>query len=143
MNKEIVLAAMYRLHEVAPELRWIDIEEGQLYTPERPAVAWPCCLVDMSYDDCETLANGRQNITARVTLRVAFACQGATALAAPEPVRTQSLSRLDTLQRIHNGLQLWRAGTLTKPFKRRGVRPERSADGIKVYTMIYEFKLVD
>ncbi len=143
MNKEIISAVMLRLREAAPELRWIDIEEGQLYTQERPAVAFPCCLVDMGYDDCETLANGRQNVTARVILRIAFAVQGSASLAAPEPARTQSLGRLDTVQRIHEGLQLWRAGGLTKPFKRRSVRPEQRAGGLKVYTAVYEFKLVD
>ncbi len=134
---------MNRLHEVAPELRWIDLDEGQLYTPERPAVAWPCCLVDMSYDDCETLANGRQNVSARVVVRVAFINQGPTALAAPEPVRTQSLERFDTLQRIHVGLQLWRIDGLTRPFRRRSIRPEQRGGGIKVYSVIYEFKLTE
>lgn len=49
MNKEIFIAVCDRLKTEVPGLRWIDAEEGQLNTGERPAVAFPCCLIDISY----------------------------------------------------------------------------------------------
>ena len=47
MNKEIFIAVCDRLKTEVPQLRWIDAEEGQLNTGERPAVAFPCCLIDI------------------------------------------------------------------------------------------------
>lgn len=63
MNKEIFIAVCDRLKTEVPGLRWIDAEEGQLNTGERPAVAFPCCLIDISYPSCETHMGGRQKIT--------------------------------------------------------------------------------
>lgn len=37
MNKEIFIAVCDRLKTEVPQLRWIDAEEGQLNTGERPA----------------------------------------------------------------------------------------------------------
>ena len=72
MNKEIFIAVCDRLKTEVPGLRWIDAEEGQLNTGERPAVAFPCCLIDISYPSCETHMGGRQKIKAQIQLRVAF-----------------------------------------------------------------------
>ena len=72
MNKEIFIAVCDRLKTEVPGLRWIDAEEGQLNTGERPAVAFPCCLIDISYPSCETHMGGRQKINAQIQLRVAF-----------------------------------------------------------------------
>ena len=78
MNKEIFIAVCDRLKTEVPGLRWIDAEEGQLNTGERPAVAFPCCLIDISYPSCETHMGGRQKIKAQIQLRVAFQAGGST-----------------------------------------------------------------
>ena len=106
MNKEIFIAVCDRLKTEVPGLRWIDAEEGQLNTGERPAVAFPCCLIDISYPSCETHMGGRQKIKAQIQLRVAFQAGGSTNAAAPKLVREHALSCMDTLDKIHEALAM-------------------------------------
>lgn len=55
MKKEILKTVMERIREKVPELRWVDADEGQLdFQDSRPPVAFPCCLVELSYPGAET-----------------------------------------------------------------------------------------
>lgn len=143
MNKEIFIAVCDRLKTEVPQLRWIDAEEGQLNTGERPAVAFPCCLIDISYPSCETHMGGRQKINAQIQLRVAFQAGGSTNAAAPKLVREHALSCMDTLDKIHEALQWWNGGNLFNPMRRLRGAPEKRADGLKVYKVIYETEFMD
>ncbi len=143
MDKELVIAVCDRLETEVPDLRWIDLEEGQLNSSERPAVAFPCALVDMAYVDCKNHLAGSQRVRAGITLRVAFTRAGATNTAAPVSVRRQALARLDTLQKIHKALQWWGGGGLCNPIRRLRCVPEKRSDGLRVYTMTYETEFMD
>jgi hypothetical protein len=143
MNKELFIAVCDRLKTEVPGLRWIDAEQGQLNTAERPAVAFPCCLVDISYPNCETIMGGRQKIKAQIQLRVAFLPAGSTNAGAPGLVREHALGCMDTLDMIHRVLQWWNGGNLFNPLRRRRAVPEKRADGLKVYTIIYETEFMD
>ena len=143
MNKEIFIAVCDRLKTEVPGLRWIDAEEGQLNTGERPAVAFPCCLIDISYPSCETHMGGRQKINAQIQLRVAFQAGGSTNAAAPKLVREHALSCMDMLDMIHEALQWWNGGNLFNPMRRLRGAPEKRADGLKVYNVIYETEFMD
>lgn len=72
MDKEFIIAVCDRIQSAVPSVRWVDIEDGQLDVRERPPVAFPCALVDISYTACQTLAGGAQRVRAQVTVRVAF-----------------------------------------------------------------------
>ena len=53
MKREYLNQVIETLKEEVPALRWIDADEGQLdfYTDDRPPVAFPCCLVELSMTD--------------------------------------------------------------------------------------------
>lgn len=143
MDKEFFIAICDYLEKKVPELRWIDAEEGQLNNGERPAVAFPCCLVDITYPSCETHMGGRQKIKAQVQLKVAFSCQGQTNTTAPVKVREKALKRLDTLKDIHEALQWWNGDGLFNPLRRLRSVPEKRTDGLKVYNVTYETEFMD
>lgn len=143
MNKELFIAVCDRLEKEVPQLRWIDAEEGQLNVSERPPVAFPCCLVDISYPSCETHMGGRQKINAQIQLKVAFQPGGNTNAAAPVQIRERALARIDILDRIHEALQWWNAGNRCNPMRRLRSAPEKRADGLKVYTIVYETEFMD
>lgn len=143
MNKEIFIAVSERLKTEVTQLRWIDAEEGQLNTGEWPAVAFPCCLIDISYPDCETYMGGRQKIKAQIQLKIAFTTEGSTNTAAPELVREHALAYMSVLDKIHRTLQWWNGGNLFNPMRRLRAAPEKRADGLKVYNVIYETEFMD
>lgn len=142
MKKWIFTDVCDRIAQVS-EIRWIDAQEGQLNFAERPPVAFPCCLVDLSYPVCKTLSGGKQQVSLQITLQVAFEAMGQTNTKAPAQVRDRALDRLDTLEKIHQVLQWWSDNTKLTPLMRKRVTTERRSDGRKVYTMVYESSFFD
>ena len=110
MNKDFFIAVTNHIAATVPQIKWVDADEGQLYVSGRPPVAFPACLVDISYPQCESLSGGVQRIRARVELRVVFTLQGSTNAAAPAAVRERSLARFDVLEALHKGVAVveWR-----------------------------------
>ena len=145
MNKQLFIALCDLLEAQVPEIRWIDADEGQLNIPngQRPAVAFPCVLIDMSYPETEALNAGTEKIRAQFSLRIAFEGFGQTSSAAPEVVRERALQRLDTLEKIHRTVQWWNCGRKINPMRRLRVATERRQDGLKVYNMVYETAFID
>lgn len=143
MNKVFFLAVTNHIAANVSQIKWVDADEGQLNVACRPPVAFPACLVDISYPQCESLSGGVQRIRARVELRVVFAIQGSTNAAAPAAVRERSLARFDVLEALHKALQCWNGGGLFNPLKRISSTPERRADDLKVYRVVYETEFFD
>lgn len=143
MNKFFFLAVTNHIAANVSQIKWVDADEGQLNVACRPPVAFPACLVDISYPQCESLSGGVQRIRARVELQVVFAIQGSTNAAAPTAVRERSLARFDVLEALHKALQWWNGGGLFNPLKRISSTPERRADDLKVYKVVYETVFID
>ncbi len=142
MDGEILTTIMDRLEELVPELQWIDIDEGQLNSPERPSVAFPCCLADMSYVQCDDHKEALQRVRGQITLRVAFKRLGTANTAAPRAMRTRCMGNYNTLQSIHKALQWWGGNGKFSKLRRLSVRPERRSD-LRVFVMIYETIFAD
>lgn len=143
MDKELFIAICDRLEARVPDLRWVDAEDGQLSSSDRPAVAFPCALVDIAYVDCKTLTGGTQRVKANITLRVAFNSSGHSDTSAPDAVRRRALSRFDTLDAVHNSLQWWGGNGLFNPLRRLRCVPERHPGALKVYCAVYETEFTD
>lgn len=144
MDKELLISICDRLKSEVPSLRWIDAEEGQLEVRERPPVAFPCALVDISYISCKTYTGGRQQVKANVVIRVAFQRVTASSNAsAPMPARLSALSRFDTLNAIHKTLQWWNGDGLFNPLRRLRAIPEKRSGDIRVWNMTYETEFMD
>lgn len=89
MKKEILKTVMERIREKVPELRWVDADEGQLdFQDSRPPVAFPCCLVELSYPGAENMSaasSGMQRVQVSLELKIGFndcglvQCEQATA----------------------------------------------------------------
>lgn len=144
MNKHLFIALCDLLENQVPEVRWIDADEGQLNASnQRPPVAFPCVLVDMTYPQTEALNQGSEKIRVQFNLRVAFEGYGQTSSAAPGHVREKALERLDVLEKIHKTVQWWNCDRQINPLRRQRVTTERRQDGLKVYNMTYESAFID
>lgn len=143
MNKDFFIAITDHIKTSVPQIKWVDADEAQLNVSVRPPLAFPACLVDISYPRCETISGGKQRISARVELRVVFNIQGSTNAAAPTMVRERSLARFDTLEALHKALQWWNADGLFDPLRRISSTPERRSDDLKVYKIVYETEFFD
>ena len=142
MDKELLSIVMERLHSAAPWIKWIDIDEGQLETEERPPVAFPCALLDLAYPECETLPGGRQRVKVEIVLTVAFLPTGQTSLAAPQLVREKGMQRFDQLAELHKVLQWWKPTGCIVPLRRVRCTPDRRFTGAQVYNVAYATEVV-
>lgn len=106
MEKELFIALCDQLKNKVPELRWIDSDQGQLNVSERPPVAFPCCLVEMSYPQCTTHMAGKQRVRVRFQLQVAFNVWGTANASAPQESREKALQQYDTLQNYTQGASM-------------------------------------
>lgn len=143
MEKELFIAVCDRLKEAVPELRWIDADEGQLNVSERPPVAFPCCLVEMSYPQCENHTAGTQRVRVQFALRVAFNCCAATNAAAPVAVREPSPATARYVAANSRSIAVVELRASDQSRARVRVTPERRSDGLKVYTAVYESAFMD
>lgn len=143
MEKELFIALCDLLKSKVPELQWVDADLGQLNTSERPPVAFPCCLVEMSYPQCVNHTVWVQRNKVRFQLRVAFNVSAPTNASVPIEVREKALAQYDTLKRIHKVLQGWSCNRSINPTARASVTPESRSDGLKVYRVIYESSFMD
>jgi hypothetical protein len=146
MDKQIYLDVSARLLAKVPELQWIDYDWGQL-NDESPAIAYPCALIDISFPDCKTLAEGpeatEQLVNATITIKLAFQPFGDSRAGINADVQNIGLKPLDTVALVHKKLQAWGGnGTFAGLSRRRaGSTPRR--DRLKVYTIIYETTFIN
>lgn len=140
MNAEIFIALCNWLEQEVPDLRWIDEDEGQLNTQPgiRPAVDFPCCLIDIQYPSCKDITETQQIVNAAITLKLAFTPSGETNNHAPEPIRSRALERFATVDKVQSCLQGWTAGEIISPVSRRSARASTTSGVLKVYTIIYD-----
>lgn len=138
MNYQVISQIANRLSQVTM-LAWIDMDFGQLdTTSERPAVAFPACLVDLAYPACDNVSQYQQVVTCNVQLRLAFSglnnarLEGATA---NHVAITNGVT--PTIEAVHEAMQGWETDSLS-PLQRLTVTPEKRRDGIKVYRVLYQ-----
>ena len=143
--KYIYETILAKLKEI-PELKWIDLDKGQLEFYEgRPSVAFPCALIEVQYPkttDMDQMAKV-QDADVLVSVRVAHDFAGInTSGAASDAHRAASLTYLDTVEKVYLKLQGFSDAVMT-PLSRQNVRAEKRADGIKVNPLNFVTSFVD
>jgi len=136
MDKTLYLAIVTQLKAEVPELRWIDVDEGQL-NDENPSVAYPCALIDIDYPNCSDESEFIQMCIARVTIRYAFKPSGSASGVAPTLNQEKALERWGIVTKTYSALQGWgtdEAGS----FSRRSQTNERRRDKLQVVNQVWE-----
>ena len=148
MKKEYLIDLLELLEAEVTELRWIDADEGQLdyYTDERPPVAWPCCLIDISMPDTRDLTSMGivpQRCPLRAVLTIAFNDCASLNTRTPESVREMALKRFDLLEKIKQIIHGKWFEHFQQPYMRRSCVPLKREDGLKVYEMVFEAAVIE
>lgn len=143
MNKELFIDVSDYLNTEVSALNWIDYDAGQLDT-NKPAVAFPCCLIDITYPQCTDNDNEQQQVVnAEISLRVAFAPTAPTNTATPVNIRAAALSIFDTIEKIHKAMQSWSDSYKVTPCSRSNAQREKRSDGLPVYRIPYRTTFID
>ncbi len=137
---EEIYLLFLELLKAVPELRWIDMDQGQL-EQDRPPVAYPCALINIDYDDVDDKGANIQFCNTTVTIRVAFNYTGSVSAKTPDLLLERSLEYCRTINKVYKAIQ----GKTFKGsrMKRRGQIREPRPDGITVVQVPFQFTFLD
>lgn len=121
------------------ELRWIDLEAGQLEMPlQSYPVQFPCALIDFPSTEYQDETHRNQQGIMTIQLRIGIdlyedlhMIEGATA-----SDRGTAIKRLHLITKIHAAVQGFETDYST-PLTRSSIQAERRDDGIKVFILVY------
>ncbi len=146
MDKLIYNEVKKVLKDEVPEVKWIDMDYGQLDTTQRPAVALPCVLVASSINNTDTLYQNTsgyaQNCNTSVTITMAFDPLGATNTAVPEDVVSKSLQPYDIIDKVHKNLQGLETSSI-EPLIRTSQGKKTSRNGLFQYQIKFTTTVLD
>jgi hypothetical protein len=123
-----------------PEVRWLDIDYGQLEHFEyRPEVSFPCVLIDFPQAIYSNTANLSQMGEVKVQLRLGFAPFSKSYQAAPDNVKEKGLAYFAIEQKLFEAIQGWN-NSFTQPFIRESALTEQRDNddqGLRVRVMTF------
>lgn len=102
--EEILNVILAKLKAGVPELRWADINLGQMAT-ENPPVDYPCALVDVTDISYTTAGMRRQVGEARIEIELYFIVRSPSNAAAPEDLREQAFGHFTIVKKVYKALE--------------------------------------
>lgn len=138
---DLFLAITDELRSI-PELKWIDMNIGQMDGEDRPPVAFPCALVSIDLPECKDIGQNKQQCRTTLNVRVAFNYRGATNSAAPEIVRGKALEYYGIVRKVYQALHGFKSGD-SSPFRRKSQMEYARPDQIRFVDLMFECQFID
>lgn len=137
MITDIYNAVLARLKTEVPDIKWIDLDKGQLdFFGERPPVSFPCALLSFQITQAKNHTKTKQQCQVLITIKVGWNFTKDTHSAKSEAVIADSLAYLDLCQTVHEQLQGWCGDTFMN-LSRVSMREQQLPDNHKVMTLTY------
>ncbi len=143
--KEIYTLIAERLQNEVEDIKWIDLDNGQIdFFEYRSNVDFPAVLINIKYPNCENVGtDGTQECDVEIELRCVFNLFDETNIHAPDEVRERALEIFDIVNKIHATLQNWRNDGTCGVLRRTSLTKENRTDGSKVYDLTYRTTYFD
>lgn len=139
--KKIYLDIINRLKSEVSELRWIDVEAGQLEMMrgeiERAPVAFPCALVELQVSEMSTYGD-IQECSGNLIVRIASNIRGRTNAEAPTDIILTGLQIYDVVDKVYAALQGYYTDHFV-PLAATTVGREKQAN-LFVYRQVYKIE---
>lgn len=138
-----------QLQTEVPELRWIDLDGGQLEAPdENYPVQFPAAFIDFRSIQYQQLSRNMQQGIASISVRIAFDIY--EDFHGDSPNIEEAANRLRLLHNIYVALHGFSGLILEdesdnhfSKLQRQSMQAERRQDAIKVYDMIFQCAVRD
>lgn len=148
---ELLIAIMKRLNEKVPEIKYVNIDIGQLevYTMDSPSVSWPCSLIDFTDTSYADLHQGVQEADGTLVVRLGFNPFSQTSNLQPDDIKRKGLYYFTLENKIHWALHGWlplnEAGeAICQPlFRRRAGTERREEDAFRVRGIAFAYAFID
>ncbi|CAM1341756.1 hypothetical protein [Tenacibaculum aestuarii] len=133
---ELLYEQLIQLLSNVPELKWIDLDVGQLQE-DHPPVLYPCALIEISADKAEDIENHTQQVSGRFKITLAFKAYGETNSTTDLPTRSNALEYFRIATKCYKELQGFTNDNFY-PFSRTSERPENIKKELKVVAQYYD-----
>jgi hypothetical protein len=137
----LFLALQAHIKASVPAIRYIDQDLGQLeYYPEgeRPAVAWPCLLIDIEATDSRDLGDGIQELDLAIHLRLGFSPFSSANSLTPDLSKEKALQFYEIESDLFVAVQRFDADGMVQPLTRQGgIATEKREDPFRVRVMTF------
>lgn len=142
---QVLIKLQQRIKEYVPEIRFIDQDLGQLeWYDIRPAVTFPCVLIDFNDTEYEQMQLGQQWASVSFTLRLGFPPYSSSNNLAPDALKEVALKYYEIENRLYKAIQGYDADGLMQPATRRRVASEkREEDNFRVRVLGFTTSFLD
>lgn len=126
---QLLLKLSDHIKSTVPKIRWIDQDLGQLENYEiRPAVSWPCVLIDFTETSYEQMQKNRQLGNMTFTLRLGFDNFSSSANISPQATKEKALEFYEIEQELYEAVQGYTADDLMQDCTRINAATEKRED---------------
>lgn len=138
----IFLAIQSHIKTNVAFIKYTDQDLGQLKA-QRPAVSWPCVLIDFEDFSFSSLAENVQQAEGIVVVRLAFPPYSGTSSASPAPYAEAALSYYDMEWQLHKLLQGWQPCNTSGKLDRTNATTQKRNDNYRVRELRYKLAFED
>lgn len=117
------------------ELRWVDMQKGQMNF-EKPPVVFPCALIKVIIPASDNITKKLQSVNGVVEVSYCFDFTGKTNNKMLKTQREKSLTYLRTVDKAHKALQAFETNYFSNLQRTSAIEQERP-DGYKVLMVSY------
>lgn len=138
-NAQLFVAVQNRLKEKVTALKWIDQNFGQLDNYEvRPAVNFPCALIDLTGFSFDDLPNGIQRANGRVVISLSTTPFTNSNAITPESQKEKALQYYEIEHAVHKALHNFTPVPGMEKLLRRTMDKQEREDAIRERVIVFE-----
>lgn len=143
----LFLAIQQRIQASVTDITYIDQDLGQLKNNDkpsfRPAVSWPCVLIDFDDFSFQNLAENVQTTEGTVVIKLGFAPFSSSGQATPDTYREKAIGYYDLEWNLNKVLHGWAPGDDYGYLVRSTAITEKRTDTIRVREIRYRITFED
>jgi hypothetical protein len=138
-NAQLFLAVQERLKEKATGVNWVDQNFGQLDNFDiKPAVNFPCALIDITGLQYEDLTNGAQKANGRIVITIGTTPFTNSSAVTPVSQREKAIQYYEIEHAVHKALHNWVPVPGFEKLLRRNMDKQEREDAIRERVVVFD-----
>lgn len=137
-NSLMLLAIQEKIKTEIPEIKWVDQDFGQLEIyEERPAVQFPCLLVDFIDTDFDQQGDKVQWAKQMIQFKLGFNPYTSASSATPAKQQQQALAFYEIEKLLYQVFQQWDGNEICQPMIRTKTITQQREDTYRVRIILF------
>lgn len=141
---QLLLKIQARVADKLSEIRYCDQDLGQLeHYNERPAVSFPCLLVDFTGTSYDQLGQLEETGDCKIMFKLGFAPFSSANNLSPDSVKEKALNYYELEYLLYQAFKAWNADGLIQPMNRKSDGTQQRNDAYRVRVSVYDTMFMD